>query len=229
MAGEDAAARDEMAWPPVCGIALANAGLGAVHGLAGPLGGLTGAAHGAICGALLPHVLMANRAAVADPARLDQVGRWIGQTFGLADISLQSAAQHLGAWARQNGLPTLTEMGIGGGRIIGGGRSRQRLVFNESQPCAAVGSHTALHHGTGGLNGAAWRSGPRGKPGHPRRLAALRRRLGRRPRWRNGWACPVKAHRLIARAVADGVVKVSIDGAIVECAELKSNYASALG
>lgn len=115
MAGEDAAARDEMAWVSLCGgIALANAGLGAVHGLAGPLGGLTGAAHGAICGALLPHVLMANRAAVADPARLDQVGRWIGQTFGLADISLQNAAQHLAAWARQNGLPTLTEMGIGG-------------------------------------------------------------------------------------------------------------------
>jgi DNA-binding transcriptional regulator LsrR (DeoR family) len=32
----------------------------------------------------------------------------------------------------------------------------------------------------------------------------------------------VKAHRLIARAVADGVVKVSIDGAIVECAMLES-------
>ncbi|MBL4928147.1 iron-containing alcohol dehydrogenase [Fuscibacter oryzae] len=113
MAGEDSAARDEMAWVSLCGgIALANAGLGAVHGLAGPLGGLTGAAHGAICGALLPHVLVANRAAVADPARLDQVGRWIGQTFGLADISLPNAAQHLAAWARQQGLPKLTEMGI---------------------------------------------------------------------------------------------------------------------
>lgn len=31
----------------------------------------------------------------------------------------------------------------------------------------------------------------------------------------------VKAHRLIARAVADGVVKVSIDGEIVECAMLE--------
>ncbi len=31
----------------------------------------------------------------------------------------------------------------------------------------------------------------------------------------------VKAHRLIARAVADGVVKVTIDGEIVECAELE--------
>src|SRR5690606_1659626 len=65
--GEDAGARDEMAWVSLCGgLALANAGLGAVHGLAGPLGGLTGAAHGAICGALLPHVLVANRFAVSD-------------------------------------------------------------------------------------------------------------------------------------------------------------------
>jgi hypothetical protein len=113
MAGENPSARDEMAWVSLCGgIALANAGLGAVHGLAGPLGGLTGAAHGAICGALLPHVLVANRAAVPDPTRLDQVGRWIGQTFGLADISLPNAAQHLAAWATDQGLPTLTEMGI---------------------------------------------------------------------------------------------------------------------
>lgn len=31
----------------------------------------------------------------------------------------------------------------------------------------------------------------------------------------------VKTHRLIARAVADGAVKISIDGAIIECAELE--------
>ena len=113
MAGEDAAARDEMAWVSLCGgLALANAGLGAVHGLAGPLGGLTGAAHGAICGALLPPVLVANRAAVADPARLDQVGRWIAGAFGLRDTALPNAARHLAGWARQQGLPGLRDMGI---------------------------------------------------------------------------------------------------------------------
>lgn len=73
----DPDARDDMAWVSLSGgLALANAGLGAVHGLAGPLGGLTGAPHGAICGALLPHVLMMNRRAATDPAtveRLDQV------------------------------------------------------------------------------------------------------------------------------------------------------------
>ncbi len=42
------------------GMALANAKLGAVHGFAGPLGGITNAPHGAICGRLLPCVMQAN-------------------------------------------------------------------------------------------------------------------------------------------------------------------------
>jgi len=36
----------------------------------------------------------------------------------------------------------------------------------------------------------------------------------------------VKAHRLIARAVADGVVKVSIDGVVAECAALETELAA---
>lgn len=42
------------------GVALANAGLGAVHGLAAPLGGLLHAKHGAICASLLFHVTKEN-------------------------------------------------------------------------------------------------------------------------------------------------------------------------
>jgi alcohol dehydrogenase class IV len=42
------------------GLALANAGLGAVHGFAAPIGGMFSAPHGAICAALLPHVMKAN-------------------------------------------------------------------------------------------------------------------------------------------------------------------------
>jgi hypothetical protein len=116
MQAEDAQARDEIAWVSRCGgLALANAGLGAVHGLAGPLGGLTGASHGAICGALLPHVLIANRATVTDAAlaaRLDEVGRWIAAAFGLAAPALAPAAMRLADWARSNGLPGLVALGI---------------------------------------------------------------------------------------------------------------------
>lgn len=39
----------------------------------------------------------------------------------------------------------------------------------------------------------------------------------------------VKAHRLIARAVAEGVVKVSVDGDIVECAQLEDAICRAYG
>ncbi len=46
------------------GLALANAGLGAVHGFAGPLGGMIHAPHGMICAALLPAVMAANVAAL---------------------------------------------------------------------------------------------------------------------------------------------------------------------
>jgi len=59
--GSDAAAREDMALASLFGgMALANAKLGAVHGLAGPLGGLFLAPHGAICACLLPIVMEAN-------------------------------------------------------------------------------------------------------------------------------------------------------------------------
>ncbi len=59
--GADVAAREDMALASLFGgMALANAGLGAVHGLAGPIGGMFPAPHGAVCAALLPHVMEAN-------------------------------------------------------------------------------------------------------------------------------------------------------------------------
>src|SRR6185503_18128681 len=47
------------------GLCLANAGLGAVHGFAAPLGGMFAAPHGAVCAALLPAVLRVNTRALA--------------------------------------------------------------------------------------------------------------------------------------------------------------------
>lgn len=81
--GSDTAARADMALASLFGgLALANAKLGAVHGFAGPLGGLLDAPHGAICAALLPHVMAVNLAALRDRAagtdicrRFDEVAR----------------------------------------------------------------------------------------------------------------------------------------------------------
>ena len=47
------------------GLALANAGLGAVHGFAAPVGGMFEAPHGATCAALLPAVLRVNLEALS--------------------------------------------------------------------------------------------------------------------------------------------------------------------
>jgi alcohol dehydrogenase class IV len=59
--GNDAVAREDMALVALFGgLALANAKLGAVHGFAGPLGGMFDAPHGAVCAALLPHVMAKN-------------------------------------------------------------------------------------------------------------------------------------------------------------------------
>ena len=63
--GSDLAAREAMSTAALLGgMALANAKLGAVHGLAGPMGGVTGAPHGSICGHLLAPVMAANLASL---------------------------------------------------------------------------------------------------------------------------------------------------------------------
>ncbi len=73
MDGSDSGARRDMAIASLMGgLALANAGLGGVHGFAGPFGGMYHAPHGAICAALLPHVLEVNRKALEARAPEDE-------------------------------------------------------------------------------------------------------------------------------------------------------------
>ena len=53
--GADREARTAMSWAALLGgLALANAGLGVVHGFAAPVGGMFAAPHGAVCAAVLP-------------------------------------------------------------------------------------------------------------------------------------------------------------------------------
>jgi alcohol dehydrogenase class IV len=92
--GRDAAAREDMALASLFGgLALANAGLGAVHGFAGPVGGTYHAPHGAVCAAFLPHVMAVNARALrarqpgsAALVRYDEIARILtGQEAALAE------------------------------------------------------------------------------------------------------------------------------------------------
>lgn len=73
MNGNDAAARLDMAMASLYGgLALANAKLGAVHGLAAVLGAMFQAPHGALCARLLPEVMQINIRVLSEraPARI---------------------------------------------------------------------------------------------------------------------------------------------------------------
>jgi alcohol dehydrogenase class IV len=81
--GDSAPAREDMSLASLLsGLALANSGLGAAHGFAAPVGGMFTAPHGAVCAALLPHVMAVNVRALGqrDPEsealrRYDEVAR----------------------------------------------------------------------------------------------------------------------------------------------------------
>jgi alcohol dehydrogenase class IV len=69
-AGDNPEARQDLCLASlVGGLALANAGLGAVHGFAGPIGGMFPAPHGAVCAALLPHAMEVNLRALRQRER----------------------------------------------------------------------------------------------------------------------------------------------------------------
>ena len=116
--GDDAAAREDMALCSLFGgLALANAKLGAVHGIAGPLGGMFPAPHGAVCGKLLPAATAINIAALhsREPenpalARYTKVARIL---TGDPNAQAKDAVTWLDALGEELALPGLGTYGIG--------------------------------------------------------------------------------------------------------------------
>jgi len=115
--GSDLEARTDMAWASLLGgLALANAGLGAVHGFAGPVGGMFDAPHGAVCAALLPPVMEVNIRALRDRAaeseslqRYAVVARIL---TGLPDAGPEDGVAWARGITRELGIPSLRTYGI---------------------------------------------------------------------------------------------------------------------
>ena len=115
--GSDPAARESMAAAAMLsGLALANAGLGVVHGLAGPIGGLIPAPHGAICAALLPYAMDVNLRALRRRSPGSEALRRYAELGTLLanrpDATADDAIAWVAALVADLGLPPLSTFGL---------------------------------------------------------------------------------------------------------------------
>jgi len=97
------------------GLALANAGLGAVHGFAAPAGGMFDAPHGAACAALLPSVLRVNLEALSrrrpDSPALARYREIAAIVTGRPDADAAAGVAWVGALVRALSIPGLSRWG----------------------------------------------------------------------------------------------------------------------
>ena len=100
--GEDAGAREDMALASLFGgLALANAALGAVHGIAAPIGGRFSAPHGAVCAALLPGVMEMNIRALKQRSPGSESQRRFEEIARFLTGSPQAAPEDGVKWVRE--------------------------------------------------------------------------------------------------------------------------------
>jgi alcohol dehydrogenase class IV len=116
--GNDAEARRDMSLAALfSGLALANAGLGVVHGFAAPLGGRFPAPHGAVCAAILPHGIEINlRALRARAPQSPALGRYqevARMLTGRPEATAEDAIVWTREICRELEIPPLKTYGIG--------------------------------------------------------------------------------------------------------------------
>ncbi len=116
--GNDPDARRDMSLAALLsGLALANAGLGVVHGFAAPIGGRFPAPHGAICAAILPYGIEINLRALharapqsAALGRYQQVARML---TGRVDPTAEDGITWTREICQELEIPPLKAYGIG--------------------------------------------------------------------------------------------------------------------
>jgi alcohol dehydrogenase class IV len=120
--GHDLAARESMSFASLLsGLALANAGLGAVHGFASPLGGMLDAPHGALCAAVLPHATAVNIRALRARDYHNRALRRYEEIAciltGEADAMPDDGAEWVAALCKKLAVPNLRRYGLDQGQI----------------------------------------------------------------------------------------------------------------
>jgi alcohol dehydrogenase class IV len=140
--GQDLGAREDMALAALLGgMTLANAGLGAVHGFAAPMGARFPIPHGTICAALLPHVMAANTSAARASAggapvleRYAEAGRALtGRRELGAEEALAAGLEFVRQLARELAIPRLGGFGVTEGdigEVVGLARKASSMKFN---------------------------------------------------------------------------------------------------
>jgi alcohol dehydrogenase class IV len=119
---DDAKAREDMSFASLLGgLSLTNAGLGAAHGFAAPIGGIYGAPHGLICARLLAPVCAVNLKALRerDP-QSDRIQRYqeiAGMVTLRNDALAEEGVEWLEALCEQLKIPRLGEIGVKPGDI----------------------------------------------------------------------------------------------------------------
>ena len=113
-AGDDLAAREAMSMGSLmAGMAMVNARLGGVHGMAHPLGSHFHIPHGVICGLLLPYTMEYNLPYTM--AKYAQVARLLGEPVeGLAvEVAARKAVERVSELMAQLGIPAhLSQFGV---------------------------------------------------------------------------------------------------------------------
>lgn len=137
--GADRAARCDMALASLFGgLALANAGLGVVHGFVAPLGGSWKAPHGALCAALLPHGMAANLAALRARAPLHPALERYAEIARLLTGNMNALAEDGVEWLRvlrtELNVPALRAWGIAPDDLPGVAEKAARASSMQANP-----------------------------------------------------------------------------------------------